>query len=428
MKKEIHLSDNKDTVEVKDIKNGEAITEVKIENKESEKVTKENIFSKIKKAPLWLILTVCGLTLLLGISAFYYFGIYRVKPIKNITEIVNISQEYLAPESKALAFEYIKISDPDEPRTEESPINGLLFTKTEMDVLKKRRPVAVMINNHVQARPQSSLNSADLVFEAIAESGITRYMGIFWSEGPAKVGSIRSARQYFLEWLSPFDALYIHDGCASSDDPRVNACGNIYTYNIKNISTIGAWRWSDGKRYAPHNEYSSVANAWDYASKMGWDSMGTIESWKFKSDATVTDRGTKSKVKIIFNQKTNNGGLYDVIWTYDSKSNTYLRQVGGSTDVDQETNAQVYAKNIVIQQIDMTYANDSKGHLIFDTIDEGDAVYMIDGKISEGTWKKTSRTDRTIYYDSQGNEVYFNRGRTWIEALPRSQGKFDIIE
>ena len=85
-----------------------------------------------------------------------------------------------------------------------------------------------MINNHSVARPQSGLNSADLVYETLVESGITRYLAIFWSEAPKKVGPIRSARQYYLEWLSPYDPLFIYDGCASSLDPRVNACGNIY--------------------------------------------------------------------------------------------------------------------------------------------------------------------------------------------------------
>ena len=102
--------------------------------------------------------------------------------------------------------------------------------------------------------------------------------------------------------------------------------------------------------------------------------------------------------------------------------------VGGQADIDQETKTQVNAKNIVVQEVSMVQSGDDKGHLIITTIGQGDATFLIDGKITTGTWKKTSRTDRTTYYDSQGNEMIFNRGRIWVEMLGTSDGKFDIIE
>ena len=278
---------------------------------------------------------------------------------------------------------------PTEPRTEASAINGLLFTKDEMKELESRRPIAVMINNHAQARPQSGLNSADIVYEALVESGITRYLGIFWSEVPNKVGPIRSARQYYLEWLSPYDPLYIYDGCASSSDVRVNACGNIYTYKLKNIATTGAWRWNDGRRYAPHNEYSSLITAWEHAKERKWDGMSKIDSWRFKKDLAIDDRGARSKVAITFHSRLVNGGAYNVIWTYDSKSNSYFKETGGKRDIDQETNTQIYAKNLVIQEIKYTPTNDDKGRIILDTIGEGKATYFIDGKVTNGTWKRS---------------------------------------
>jgi len=383
---------------------------------------------RLSKKKLWFILIFFSLFLVLGIVAFYYFGIYKVKPYKNPSDIINLNSEYLISKARASSLTKIPTVTPQEPRTEVSPINGLLFTSTEMKELETRRPVAVMINNHAEARPQSGLNSADLVYESLVESGITRHLAIFWSEAPAKVGPIRSARQYYLEWLSPYDPLYIYDGCADTTNPKTDACGNIYSYNIKKIATIGAWRWNDGRRYAPHNEYSSITNAWEYAEKVNWDSFPTIESWKFKNDATLSERGEKTKVSVIFHQRINNSGSYDTVWTYDPKTNSYLRMVGKQADLDQETNTQVYAKNVIIQEINMSPSYDDKGRIIQDTIGEGKAVYLIDGKITEGKWKKTSRMDRTTYYDSSGNEVEFNRGRTWIAQLARSEGKFAIIE
>ncbi len=370
-----------------------------------------------------------AMIMLLGIVAFYYFGIYKLKP-KDPSDIVSFSTEYIpsfAP-PKVFSTDLPLLEEPEQPRTEESPLNGLLFTKKEMDEMKTRRPVAVMINNHVQARPQSGLSSADIVFETNAESGITRYLAIFWSNAPEKVGSIRSLRQYYLEWLSEYDPILIHDGCAETDSPLTNACGNIYTYGTKDISTYGSWRLNDGVRFAPHNEYSSITNAWEYAKKMNWNTFPSISGWQFKKDASLEDRGQRTLVKLVFHKEINNNGLYDVTWTYDRPTNTYLRKVGNKIDIDQENNTQVSAKNVVIQQVQMSLAGDDHGRLVIKTIGEGDAVILQDGKIINGTWKKTSRLDRTKYYDSEGKQISFNRGKVWIEAIGKGVGEFNIIE
>jgi hypothetical protein len=438
MVKEINISDNSK----KEIPQEEPIvikTEETVEKPIQEKEPKELQLPKQQKPKKEkkvlnfkfknLILPIVAVLTLSGIALFYYFGIYKATPL-NPAEVLPFNTNFISSIASAKQFvtNLTLLSKPEEPRTEESPLNGVLFTKSEMDILQSRRPVAVMINNHAAARPQSGLNSADIVIEANVESGITRYMAIFWSEAPEKVGPIRSIRQYYLEWLSEYDPIVIHDGCASSDDVRVNACGNIYLYGIKDIGTLGAWRWDDGRRYAPHNEYSSVEYAWEYAKKVDWDSFPTIESWEFKNDSDISLRGDGETVEVTFHTRLNNGELYDAIWTYDATTNSYFRKVGGQADMDQETSTQVSAKNVVIQEVEMINTGDDKAHIILTTIDEGDAIFLIDGNIEYGTWKKTSRTDRTTYYDSKGDEIEFNRGRIWISVIPHSVGKFDILE
>jgi hypothetical protein len=243
------------------------------------------------------------------------------------------------------------------------------------------------------------------------------------------VGPIRSLRQYYLEWLSEYDPILIHDGCASTDNVKTNACGNVYTYGTKDITTLGAWRVHTDGRVAPHNEYTSIPNALEYGEKMNWDEFpSSIQAWSFKRDAEIENRGKKTVVKTIFHQRLNNGGLYDAMWTYDQTTNSYFRKIGGQADMDLETNTQISAKNVVIQEVDMKISGDNKGRVIIDTIGEGDAVILQDGKIINGKWKKASRTDRTKYYDNAGNPIQFNRGRIWIAMLPNPDGKFDIIE
>ncbi len=385
--------------------------------------------ANISKKKSILIISAIALVLVLGLASFYYFGIYRYNPNPPEDNIVDVSGNYINSKLLSKVFGNTLIDAPQEPRTEVSPLNGLLFTKSEMDDLRDKRPIAVMVNNHAAARPQSGLNSADIVYEALVESGITRYMAIFWSQAPAKVGPVRSARQYYLEWLSPYDALYIHDGCGSSDDPRVDACGNIYLYSIKDVATVGSWRWNDGTRYAPHNEYNSLLTAWEYAEDRGWDGFPTnFESWKFKNDTPIDERGDGYRYDTIFHKALHNGGYYDTTWEYDPSTNSYNRWVGGRVDIDQETNTQVNAKVVVMQETNLIPTYDKKAHIIIETIGEGDATILIDGKEINGSWKKSTRTDRTTFYDSTGEEIEFNRGRVWISILSKTTSEFDIID
>ncbi len=407
-------------------------------SQETQKVNKDNNLPKkeeVKKEepkqkhPLLrkIAFPVVAILTLGGIAAFYYFGIYKLKPT-HPSNVITFNSRYILSESKLFGRKLPLLSQPKEPKTEESPLNGLLFTKKEMNELTKRRPVAVMINNHSEARPQSGLNSADIVYETNAEGGITRYLGIFWSNAPEKVGPVRSLRQYYLEWLSEYDPLLIRDGCAESSDPKANACGNVKAYGIKDVATIGSWRWNDGRRYAPHNEYNSINNAWEYAKKQNWDSLPKIDGYEFKNDAKSDERGKKTIVKTVFHMRLNNSGKYDAIWTYDPDTNSYLRKIGGVIDADQETSSQVSAKNVVIQKVRMNPASDGTARLVVDTIGQGEAVFLIDGKVINGKWKKDSRKDRTKFFNSSGEPMKFNRGRIWIAAISQSYGKFDIIE
>jgi hypothetical protein len=198
MVKEINITDKGGTQKVQTAKKVEMQKETPIKEDIKTEVKEQKEPMSKKKKTLIYILSSLAFLLLIGIALFYYFGIYKATPYVKPSEIVNLSNQYILSLPLESKLERIPIPKPSEPKTEVSVINGKLFTKTEMAKLETRRPVAVMINNHSEARPQSGLNSADIVFEALAEGGITRYLAIFWSETPEKVGPIRSARQYYL--------------------------------------------------------------------------------------------------------------------------------------------------------------------------------------------------------------------------------------
>lgn len=385
-----------------------------------------------KKFPVWwskapvykkaLVVGIPALIILAGSLFFVYQVIYgpRTQP----PQLIAINEPFLAPKGTGddFVFANLRLPSPSVPRTEESPINGRLFTKEEMEELKERRPVAVIINNHPESRPTSNLSQADMIFETRVEGGATRMLAIYWSREPEKVGTIRSARQYFLEWLSPFDPLFIYDGYAASSNPRVNAGGNISAYNIKSIATTGAWRVGD--RRAPHNEYSSPVRAWEEAEKRGWTGFPDVTSWEFKKDKGIEDRGDRFRATMNFS----NDPQYAVTWEYDQSTNRYLRSIGNQPDIDLETAQQLSAKNVIIQEVEVTGPVDQYNRLIIDTVGSGDAIILRDGKITNGTWRKDSRIDRTKYYDSNGDEIEFNRGLTWVLASSQIQSRFDIIE
>ncbi len=391
----------------------------------------KNWISNLKPWQKILFFSILG-ALILGTLVFLVF-LFVIRANNSPTSILEIEGTYvessISPQTVLSKFSIVSdtLSKPSVPRTEVSPLNGELFTKDEMAKLLKRRPVAVMVNNHVEGRPQSNLTSADIVFEAVVESGITRYMPIYWSKMPNEVGPIRSARQYYLEWLSEFDPIYIHDGCAMTTDVRTNACGNIYIYGIKDFTTYGAYRTTD--RVAPHNEYTSLVEVEARSKVVSFDEFPeTIKALKFKRDAKAEDRGLKTRISVRFRTDVPNGGLYDSEFVYDASTNRYLHRIGGQADLDHKTGKQVDAKVVVVMEQTLLPSGDSSGRVIITTIGEGKATILQDGKIINGKWKKGSRTDRTIFYDSKGVELELNRGRLWIISLPRDQGEFDIIE
>ena len=409
------------------------VVEEKKEDGGKKKSIKEKIKNQIEKFRTWwgtapkhkkaLVIAIPAL-LILGLSAFFfYYTIYG--PRNRPPQLLSIYTDYIPTKFESQKFDdfkFLTLAEPSVPRTEESPINGRLFTREEMEELRERRPIAAIINNHIESRPTSGLREADLVYEALVESGITRLLAIYWGNDPNKVGTMRSARQYYLEWLSPFDPLFVYDGFAASSDPRVNAGGNISRYGIKSIATAGAWRVSE--RRAPHNEYFSTIKTWEIAQERGWDGFPEVESWQFKNDDPLNSRGERFKGKIIFSNSDN----YNVIWEYDKDTNRYYRNIGGIPDTDLETGQQISAKNVVIQQVKIEGPVDNYNRLVITTTGSGSAAVLQDGKVIYGKWEKDDRTSRIRYYDGNNQEIEFNRGLTWISSVRQLQQNFDIIE
>lgn len=307
------------------------------------------------------------------------------------------------------------------------PLNGAMYTKAREDQWKKRRPLGVMIENHVDARPNIGLSRSDIIYEAVAEGGITRNLNIYLCQDVGDLAPIRSARTYFLDWVLEYDAAYAHVGGANTAGPA-DALGQIRDYGILDLDQFGLgfptyWRGTD--KLAPHNVHSTTKKLWEAAEIRGfgpqnpdgkkWDQDFVV--WKFKDEAILEKRGEQKPILVPFWTTQQD---YTVTWQYDKNTNVYKRFLGETAQIDPVTKEQISSKDIVVQFQVESDANDGypDGHLLYKTTGTGDALIFQDGKVIVGSWSKKDREARTIFKDENSKEIAFNRGQIWIQTIP----------
>lgn len=267
-------------------------------------------------------------------------------------------------------------------------------------------PVAVMIDNDPNARPQAGLAHAQVVYEALAEGAITRFMAIFSAatSTPAAIGPVRSARPYFVDWAQGYHALYAHVG--GSPEALAELAG-VSMFDINEFYQ-GKYFWRADDRTAPHNVLGSVENFYTYLDNLN-ARFSAYRSWQYKDDAPADQRGNQD-IEINYNNP-----LFAVFWQYDREQNQYRRFMAGSPHNDAD-GTPVIAKNIVILQVPSQII-DAELRRHMQNVGEGKAWYCLDGICQTGTWKKTSATEREVIYDDKNEEVKFNAGTAWIEVV-----------
>lgn len=290
--------------------------------------------------------------------------------------------------------------EPAEPEKIYSKVSG-----REIGASINERPVyAVQIENSPEARPQSGLKEADVVFEAIAEGGITRFNALFHDNVPANIGPIRSLRPYFIDWFLPFDAAIVHAG---GSPEALNDVGALRLKDIDHGSSSSIFKRSSD-RYAPHNLYSSGQQILDLMGQRGFSSK--VSSLPRK-DAVPSEAPNAKTVSLRVSR-----GLYDVVFTYDAASNTYLRAQGGGPHIDAESKSQL-APSVVVVPIIPRSTHSNRIHTIYGTTDGGKVYVFQDGTVIEGTWKKSARNAQWQLLDASGKPIELNRGQTWFTMI-----------
>lgn len=290
-----------------------------------------------------------------------------------------------------------------------SLLDGTMISKEDAN----RHPLGIIVENHVDSRPQSGLSAASVVYEAIAEGGITRFLALYAPRGAEKVGPVRSARTYYVDWIRELNGYFAHAGGNYDALQKIKADGILDLDQF--VNSAAYWRDRSRKVSSEHTMYTSTSKLYETATNKKYTTDNTFISYKFKTEPDLESRPESQSVFINFGNAS-----YNVKYVYNKEKNSYLREMAGKAHVDIENNTQIEAKNIIIQLINRrsTVTAINENGWIFDLVGSGDASIFIDGKEIKATWKKENDTSRTRYYDkSSGTEIEFNPGTFWIETI-----------
>lgn len=261
-------------------------------------------------------------------------------------------------------------------------------------------PFMVMIENSTSSRPQSGLGSADVIYETSAEGGIPRFMALFHKNMADKIGPVRSVRPYFLELALENDLPFAHCGGSSDALTSISEDGSIMSIN--EISSE-EYFWRDPERQSPHNLYTSSYNILN--SIIDNDFLSIPRPFADFNKDYYLDESLSSVSNIFLNLNKN----YDTSYIYED--NVYKKSMDGVVALDAATNEQLSFSNVVIQKTSISLQDDNL-HLDIDLVGEGEGYIFSNGRYVNVVWKKTSKDDKTTFYDINGDVVPLSPGKT----------------
>ena len=273
----------------------------------------------------------------------------------------------------------------------------------------RHRVTAVMIDNYPhEARPQSGLRDADIVYEVEAEGGITRYMALFLEKAPPKIGPVRSARLYFVDLARPYDPYFAHAG--ENDDvweplKELRAGGFA---DMEEILIAEEAFWRDDTREMPHNLYTSIARVRASGPQHGWpDTAFKGHGFRFSPSPKVT-----SAPGITIDT------WMDYSVRYVFSNGAYIRSIKGVTQHDLDNPAPYRIADVVVTWIPATVI-DSLGDLKMQVYGDFPALVIRDGHVQEATWSGQGPTSLPRLLDGSADDIPLAPGQIYIEVLPQ---------
>lgn len=320
------------------------------------------------------------------------------------TGLYVLNQKEATPEPQAAA----QTPEPEpEPIKYYSPLTGALV---ETEAITKQAVTAIMIENSPDARPHSGLKNSGVVFEAIAEGGITRFLVLYQEQKPQLIGPVRSLRMYYVDWLAAFNASVAHIGGSAAALAEVR---NGSYRDIDQFFNAGAYyRASD--RYAPHNVYTTFERLDALNQAKGYT---TSEFTGFvRADSTAAAAPTATSINV-----TISGPLYNSSYIYNAATNTYDRSQAGAPHTDREE-GQISPRVVIVMKVPMQTVFEDGFRQQINTIGSGSVTIFQDGTVQEGTWTKNSKTEQITFKNPAGETIPLARGQTWLTAVPDTTG------
>lgn len=283
-----------------------------------------------------------------------------------------------------------------------------------VDVNSKKRNRAVMINNIKTVWGyQSGIQDAYIVYEIITEGGITRLMGIFKDVTPERIGTIRSARAYFLDYALENDAIFLHIGGSPE------ALSDINTLGVTDLNGVGTFRDKSLGLATEHTAFASMVTVNEKIAAKGYRDE-TNKDLLLNYSADELDLSTKEGAIAAKNVYISFSNSKSTSFVYDENLGVYKRFQNEKAHTDYVTKAQYTVKNIITYQVsNSTY--DYKGRQTLNNIGSGSGYFISNGYAVPITWEKTGRANQTVYKYLNGEEIIVNDGNTHIEIQPKNR-------
>ena len=282
-----------------------------------------------------------------------------------------------------------------------------------IDTSSNSRPIAVMINNFKDAVPNhAGLQDAYITYEMVVEGGLTRLMALFKDQSTSKIGSVRSSRHYFLDYVMENDAIYTHFGYSTIAQNDIASLG---INNVNGLVDSGFWRDTTLNVAYEHTAFTNIENILNVANSKGY--RITTEQKNLLNYSLSEIDLSKKNDSIVANQvNINYSNSQNTSYTYDSSIKAYKRFINGNAHTDAITKNQYTVKNIIVTKIE-NYSLD--GYLQdLKNIGTGDGYYITNGYAVPIKWSKTSRESQTIYTYLNDEEINVNDGNTFIQIQP----------
>ncbi len=298
------------------------------------------------------------------------------------------------------------------PTTEAEVIrNPLTGEPNYEEALVKNRPVLVSVENHPDARPQWGLTSSDIVWEMVAEGGITRMLLMYADSSrlPDKIGPTRSARHYFVEIAEGFNAIFVHFGGSPLGYSYINNHG---VDNIDGMSDSGFSRDSSRGVSSEHTAYTTKDGVINNIEKK--DYRTTLEDeyvnpFEFNNKAVKLKDGSCTEITVPHSSS------YTYKYTYNADESVYYSTLNGNRFMD-DNGTQQHFENVIVLYANITSLGDSKGRMTID-FSNGDGVYASNGTYQNITWEKGDADEMVKLFDTDGTPLKLNQGRSYIAII-----------